>query len=306
MARIVFVWIAAVALTAGVAQAADGDVGGACLPDDTCTTGDAAACKTLCCDVGPDADDECSACDDTGACSACTDGHALDANGACLASNGEACEADGDCASSSCDTTTCAPVDAHGVTGCGADAECVSDNCVFTVDADPECVGKAAGTVCAGEAECALATAACKTTCCTEAASDDAECDSCNNVTGACETCGNATHYEVDSETGTCVGIPCTTAADCSDHATAVDGTLVTGCNCTCTAEFTGDDCNTTVTVAAVADDSSSSSAEPVDPSSGSGEPTDPSTTSGSVAAASLRSAGVATAACAILALFAA
>ena len=41
-----------------------------------------------------------------------------------------------------------------------------------------------------------------------------------------------------------CTEIPCTASNDCNNHATAVNGTLVTGCTCSCSAGYGGPTCN--------------------------------------------------------------
>ena len=59
-------------------------------------------------------------------------------------------------------------------------------------------------------------------------------------------TCsGCAANYE---NYPSCSAIPCTTAADCSGHATAVSGTLISGCSCTCATGYTGPKCDSCAT----------------------------------------------------------
>ena len=65
----------------------------------------------------------------------------------------------------------------------------------------------------------------------------------CNCYTGyagpACEAC--AANYQGYP---TCLPIPCTVTADCSNHATAVVGDHVTKCRCTCRVGFAGAKCD--------------------------------------------------------------
>ena len=58
-----------------------------------------------------------------------------------------------------------------------------------------------------------------------------------------CEKC--AANYDSYPN---CSAIPCTSAADCSGHAAAVSGTLISGCTCTCATGYTGPTCDSCAT----------------------------------------------------------
>ena len=69
-------------------------------------------------------------------------------------------------------------------------------------------------------------------------------CTCSTGYTGAtCNSC--ATYY---SSYPTCAPTPCSTASDCSSHASSVSGTLVSGCTCTCSTGYTGATCNSCAT----------------------------------------------------------